>query len=391
MPAKSHHPLPPASKKEVISDIVLMLRTDPTVKGCLQRVINSVLCNEIAFREKKQRLQTELEEHLTREYAFFFRDAIECLYLCGFVPFIVRRVRKIPTPFTLPLGTFTWHVQRDKWQARYVVKCDNSYTSDDNVHIFEMESPAVYHDNSRHVSPLQRIYEAWVLRHSQLMQIANSNRWNADKHVAVTEKIDFKDPTTSGLQLLDDFRQYGLSGRHSSISQNPFFTLRHAETQAPISNTNEATFAWAHGVFASDAGKAAEVHVMPPNTDITELQQMSANPYVQFCADHFNSEVHNFFDVPAQSQFAGTKAQNASEQMARQQYLTILNLCKFLERLGAFAYGKSFGVDERTVTVRLVAMPRLELKTIADLKTLGELNIITPSDKAKLRHLYIDS
>lgn len=53
---------------------------------------------------------TQFQKHIDKYFVAFCEEAIRCFYVCGFVPWHVRRLASTGdlVPEVLPLGTFTW-------------------------------------------------------------------------------------------------------------------------------------------------------------------------------------------------------------------------------------------------------------------------------------------
>jgi hypothetical protein len=52
------------------------------------------------------------------------------------------------------------------------------------------------------------------------------NLWNSSKHLVFSERIELKDQTISGLQLLDEQRRYHLTGSHQNMFNQNFLRLQ---------------------------------------------------------------------------------------------------------------------------------------------------------------------
>ena len=201
-----------------------MVREDPCMLSCIIRIANSCCQNHAVFMEEGRKITPKLQRHLDQHMAIFFKDAVEAAFACGFVPYIVRTRDGLPYFKVLPMGSFTWTIEQSKNRRDiaplvYKVRCKSGFVEEIDIHTVEYVSPRQIEsatDEAAH-SPLAHILNLFMLHERQLCQINESNAWNSNKHIAVTEKIDLKDPTTSGLQLLDELRRYNLSGMHSLL------------------------------------------------------------------------------------------------------------------------------------------------------------------------------
>ena len=372
-----------------------MVREEPCLRSCLNRISNSCCQNHAVFEEDGRKVNATLHRHMNQQMGTFFRDAVEIAFACGFVPYFVRTRNGLPHLKVLPLGSFTWTIEqskdrRDIGPLIYKVRCKSGFVEERDIHVLDFVSPRQLDsaiDEAAH-SPLAHILNLFMIREQQLAQINESNAWNSNKHIAVTEKIDLKDPTTSGLQLLDELRRYNLSGMHSNMSENS--TRLRTNRNESIAPANEGTFAWLDSVFHRNATKAAEVHLMPPNTEITELGAMDTNQFVDYSHNLYTNAVYTFFDMPGHSDLAGSRATGSSEQMSRHQHMAINSVLLFLQKLGEEAYAVAFKTDPARIVCKMTPITRMEIRDMADLKTLFEIGVITPHDSSRMRSNYLE-
>ena len=381
-----------SSSQHKLEALIFLIRNECTMRCCLRRIINHITTQEIDWRENGKELESSLLTKLRQHYRSFLSECVECIFLCGFIPWYTCRVDDINVPVCLPLGSFTWSVQlNDNKQSRlripykYKVNVNNGLVEEHAIHMSMWQRPTVA--NTHLPSPIDDLLSAYMLRTQQLNSIQTSNMWNTYKHLALSEKVDLKDQKTAGIQLLDEYRRYNLTGYHNNMPHNPMFRLHHNNNK--LHSVNDCSFAWVKDVFQEEADNA-KVHMLPPNMDVHELQPMQTNQFIEYCHNHYNNAVHMFFDMPAYAHFAGSKATNATDQMSRQQYLSIQNVSVFLEHVSQEAYATCFKIDPSKVKCKMKSYSRLEVKEINDFKVLSELNIMTESDKSKLRKLYMD-
>jgi len=101
--------------------------------------------------------------------------------------------------------------------------------------------------------------------------------------------------------------------------------------------------------------------------------------------------VYIFFGMPnINNTNTTTSATTEINSLHREQYAHIMNTQRHLEVLGADAYAQCFGVTRSDVSCTLKAMPRFEITTVADIKMLSEINMLTPSDVQLLRKMILN-
>jgi Leucine-rich repeat (LRR) protein len=94
--------------------------------------------------------------------------------------------------------------------------------------------------------------------------------WNSSKHIITSERVDMlKDQTIEGMSLLDSFRRYLHTGEHDGI--NRFYMTRPGAGGPHAKNPTDDRRAQINSTLQ---GPETEVYVLPPNTEISELQAL---------------------------------------------------------------------------------------------------------------------
>lgn len=371
-----------------------MVARDPDVVSCLHRIYNTVLLNDIEVLENATPAKPALIAAVNREYKSFFRDAVMLSYTCGFVPFYLVNRKGVRFPRCLPLGSFSWKVSTKRGPGRSVAEYEISMRSgsikESAVQIFETETPVLVSSDYDLCSPLIGLHSEYARwKHSEA-QVHYSSEWNRSKHVAVTERIDVKDQTTSGIQLLDEQRRYNLTGHHNNVVHDSLLRLTGGSITA---NTSAAYNHAVHTQFTDDqtqtgdhpvGSKRAIVHIMPPNTELQELASMETGTAASEAKKEFQQAVYVFFGLP-NIHYQQARTVRGVPDIHREQYSSILYMQGILERLGETAYALCFGVDSTTVTFHMRAQPRFEIACVEDIKVLWEIQMLKPEDMENLR------
>lgn len=388
------------------------LRTEPVVSACIQRLINSCLAQDIKLTERGADLKPALHKMLTYHYTHMLRQAIEIAVLTGFVPFYVRRRNGVPLPFIPELGTFTWSVEvvpsrtnqpskgadgvgikRRRFETsclvRYRVRMNIGDVKDDEVNIVPWQSPIVVPD-MRMPSPMQYLFTQHELYRETVNFVIEKERWNTHKHLVVTEKLDLKDPTPSGMQLLDDVRRYSLTGQHNMM-QGPMSHYYSRRDKSRLESVVDANHAWVNSEFMKDDSSAQAVpHIMPPNSETSELTPIVYNDVMLQMREQYIHSVNVFFTgastLATSHKYFGT---SGTELTSRSQQAYVLGMCRFLEHTAAMMYCACFDVAIDAVHCSLTARSRLEITSVADIKALVECGVMTDQDKARVRSMYI--
>lgn len=345
--------------------------------------------------EKNSKLKEDLNAEIIQHYVNFFSNSLELAHICGFVPFCVKKINGLPLPFCLELGTFAWTAEetnsvsksdgskRHKKNAILQWKVQPVYGSIDvnDIYIFAYSNPTSYNMKKPNFSLLHNLLEKFkILKHLHSTSL-NNTVWNQYKHVVLTETLDLKDQTTSGIQLLDQLRRYSMAGDTGGQRDTTMMYTR--QNNSKLNSVNEAKFVWAADQFSLDDNSKA--HILPPNMNVVELNSMNMAPELEFYTNLFAREVYTFFDQANVQDISGARSTSGSEQVSRQQHLKILFWCRWFQELGQFAYAQCFKIPKSNVTFKISPQSRLEINNIADIKPLVESQLLTTGDKNKLR------
>ena len=416
------------SALDLHDELVFMLRNDPHVRGSLSRLQNSCVNVGMQWQEGGKDLIAPLERHMRTHYDAFLRHAVELCIYAGFVPFYIHRVKNVATPVCLPPGAFTWwtefaDAERKRREASgaagsggpvsggpvsgeeagpdlqlefqrgvlvYRVRPKGGCPVDaKKIYVFPWMAPTAYSARAsvfqRMHSPLSGLLRLYVMREQVRQQITEVTMWNSQKHLCLSENVDLKDQTTTGIQLLDELRRYKLTGAHAGMRDGVRMRSRQ---NIDITNVNEGQFQWIHSEFNSERTPGAQVHILPPNHQITELAPIPHSEAMQYADEAFSRAVAAFFDVPVHDGSAKDRTAAAIEQTSKTQYEVILNMTRFLGQLGEEAYARSFGLKPNSVRLTITPQPRVDMTAAGDVKDLLEAGVFREFDKPKLRKRY---
>ena len=389
----------------LMHNLLHMVRKNPDVRTCILRISNACMAGEFDCRENQRPITPTLLKVIQKHYRHFLHNALEMSYVCGFVAFHIRRENDIPLPFVLPLGSFTWttepcepHSKKRKYEdhtpiCRFRVNMLYGNIKESDVHVVNFENPMFVPRNANDASddaflrlqtPLAHILEKFEIVRTCMRVVFECNKWNINKHLVVTEKLELKDQTTSGIQLLDEFRRYSLTGTHNMMREG-ILKLRTRENK-DLATVNDAAMHWMTDQF--DDQKDAKVHMMPPNMQIQELGNIDYGKDLQFFSEDFLNSVYAFFDVPRTKDVSGSQTSASGEMMTRQQHLNIINTCKYLEHVANVAYAVSFHLDVHAVQFSITPQNRLDINSSADVKALCDANVWSEGERGQLKKLY---
>ena len=377
------------SINEDLELLCAMVFHNPNVRSCFLNVINSCLQNEFQATENGSRVKKGLMNKLRHPYSQFFRNAITNALSCGFVPFVIKKSDGIFIPHVLPLGTFKWSVEKTKPSAGYKsrdvagllwyrVTCDIEKINEDDIYVFPFEDPICRIRQQVLVTPMRGILQQARELMASIQKSIVCQQWNTSKHVVITEKCDIKDQTTSGLQLLDEQRRYYLTGHHNQLRHDNLLRLRNQDGLYQ-STVAEGMFSHVRQEFDdyddhAPGSKRACCHIMPPNVEVTELGPLQDDTDITAIQERFTRDVFTFFNVNNNKLSGISKSTVASvESMDEAEHRQHVQMCRFLERIGAYAYAKCFKVDYVNVQFTLQPVSKHDQEDPEYMKSTAEV------------------
>ena len=149
--------------------------------------------------------------------------------------------------------------------------------------------------------------------------------------------------------------------------------------------TIHAAAAWIHnsafGKHKSD--EQANIHVLPPNTDISELSSLDLKVNMNELNQLFQQDVHEFFHFTPASEVGSTNG-NASF-VTQNEMKSMRQLGNFATRLLQNIYACTFDIPVNNVSVELPQPSGMFIQSADDVKKLQESGTLLPGDTLKLR------
>lgn len=377
-----------------------MVHTEPNVRSALMNVVNSCCCNEIEVTENGKKINEKLGRLINIHYKRFFRTAIVNAIATGFVCFTIKRVEGVAMPECLPLGSFEWTVnfgQRLKKNMRekqglvaYEVQHSIPGLSEQQIYIFPFEDPVCVQPVLQLPTPMYGLMMKYRDMLNAVEASIRGNTWNSSKHLVFSERIDLKDQTVSGLQLLDEQRRYHLTGSHQNMFNQNFLRLQDRDgywkksVQEGIHHHINDQFT-DNSMGVGSGSKRACCHIMPPNIDVQELGPVSTISDVDAVQQRFATDVQAFFNLNTQV-LSQSKGSNASvEAMNEDQYRQHKQMCVFLEHLSQYVYSKCFGVDENTIEFTVQPVSKQDLSDPENVKKLADAEVLSEGNKMHMK------
>ena len=348
--------------------------TDPTIVACCRCVKNGCLANDISIAETGKSLTPQFAAAINQHMKKFAADAINMHYMCGFVVYYVEVKDSIRLPYTLPLGSFTWCTERlvnskKVWPFGVKIRGIDCSFDERRLYVFGRDT----YSRSVLYSPMEGIIQLLTnhvnMQNSICVSVSNQDKTN----VLVSEKIDIKDQTLNGIQMLDDARQYMLKG--STPLQTYDLGVRLAgvrtdtvnfERELALLQSNKSQ----NSMLMTSIPPNSQVTTVPMQTPSMDILKESQNQYVLACCAYFGVDL-----VSSKT----TSQNNASCTLRPSDDIRLL--CEMLEDLLGQAYANCFDVQRDKVQVKLMRQ-KLEVQP-DDVKTLWECGIFTSQELKK--------
>jgi hypothetical protein len=372
------------SKLELLIDLV---RSNPAVRSCIQRVYNEIVPTAVQVKESGKELAPDLQRFMGPWLAQFLEHALEMAYMCGFVVFVRKRHEGIEVPVLLPLGSFVWAVEAVTAKTRkrkreiaclyrYAVRPMHPEITPDDIFVFNFVDPTL--NGAALPSPMDGLLAVVRIIRNMERRLEAVVEWNASKHIITSERVDMlKDQTIEGMSLLDSFRRYLHTGEHDGI--NRFYMTRPGAAGPHAKNPTDDRRAQINSTLQ---GPDTEVYVLPPNTEISELQALDLKTNMLEVQEVLQRQVIQFFQMTSQPD-VNQKTKKVSTSLGELKMMR--HMSRFGSRLLQFAYACVYDVHEKEVEIVLNDPSGINIESADDVKSLHETNTLLPSDKLKLR------
>lgn len=358
---------------EYVKYFARVIQTEPHIKACCACIRDACLANSIKICESGKRLQPLFSDKISSHYSKFAADAITMFYMCGFVVYYIDTRDGMRLPRTLPLGSFTWCVERTSakdamWPFCLKVRGIDCNFDEHKLHIFTRE---VFSRNVLY-SPMEGVVRILNLYISTHESIATSATNSEKVNVLVSENIDIKDQTLNGIQMLDDARQYMMKG--STPLQQYDLGVRLGGVRTDTANLDREC------ALQNTNNKQSKVDLtsIPPNSQVTAVPMPS--PHVETLKETYRQFVlacNAYFGIEA------APASEDSEASGMKPTKNLSYMCGMLQELIQQAYAECFKLESSLVSVSLSG-PKLDVSNVADVKVLFECGIFTPQELKKI-------
>jgi len=366
---------------EYVIDLAAFVR-EPTLRRCLSAIQEDCLTNDLVFTEDGKSTGAKFSAHIQPRFKAFARECIEYMHTCEFVPWYLERVHGEAVPRTLPLGSFTWQAQfkqpwelsQGSWPLKYVLRGLDFDIDNLGVRVFYLAQP-LYRPMA---SPLDTLHAYYLQADLARTEVAASLKSSMRSLVLVSENVDTKVQTESGIDLLDASRRYNVGGATGSeYTQRQ--VLMSADSGAVLSNVNEAQMCWLARVQATHANLG--VSLLPPNSQVVQVAAPAAQSEVLTqLQQHYRASVHSHFNVrPGVAEADGAPPPGAATEYRN----SVQRVAHVLEDFLPQVYQACYKTDH-AVACSLTLVNKLEIADITDVKTLCEWDVLSAAEVRSL-------
>jgi len=366
---------------------------EPTIQQCFRIIESTCLSQGIFCKVDGKTCSPSFLDHLDHYYTPFCKAAIRAMLVYGFVPWRTRKIKDgYEIPEVLPPGTFSWYTEPSHKTRGKTAKMYDSHSlmviyrlnplggnfKEEDVHIYVHTPPSLdIMGNSilyaTVTSPLAHLLTDYkALRQGQIRR-SHADAWNTTAKV-ITEfnpKLRVEDNPS---QYLMDFvhEDYFVPPSGGDTMYPPFEAHNVWQREQIIRRQFES----------NPSVHYPEVFALPRDHTVAQQTRLDPCEDIQFLSDKYRRDVCALLGIPLEMIHGqlhnaisndNTKKTLASGRICS---TNMQDMCKHVQRLLTQVYHSIY--DEKQVTFLLVPMPRLEIESISDLKTLHEIGAMTP-------------
>jgi len=378
---------------------------EPTVLQCFNIVESTCLSQGLFCKIGGERCGEGFQKFLNRHYVPFCRQAVRAMFTYGFVPWGIRQLESGDRiPEILCNGTFHWFTevpsrdakainqQKTRGHVAYRVQITSALdVKDEDIEIYAYTPPSLDVSVNSMLyatvpSPLSHVLIDYKnLRQAQIRR-SHADAWNTTAKLICSFKPTVRvqeDPSSSLMDFADE--SYFQPAMHLGL---PAF--------APVGATN----LWSRDrqirqqFEVPGATHTPDVFTLPRDHDVAQQPMLVPCEDMEFLLGKFQRDVAAVMGIPEEmvrSQVGGGGAgkETAKKTMATGRIFSanMCEMCRHLQTLLAMAYERIY--KSNAADFILLPMPRLEVESIEDMKTLFEIGAITPDMSLQLSQIML--
>ena len=351
-----------------------LLTSDPFVQECLQLIENMCLSRELNFTIDDKPPSAKFKAFVNRHYYQFLKNAICQAHGLGFVVWCVRKLpsgEKIPE--VLPLGTFTWTVEPDdsgqralKYKIQMIIKEVPTTITEWVQPTFKVNENSILHATVQ--TPLSHLIEEYRILRETIRRYHNADAWNATARIFVSSEP----------------KQFN----HEASQKEVFDTLDFLK--GAIETKRKQTLSAVEQVFIDNPSNHRQiVYELPPHHHLEPTPTLKPIVDIDFITQKFRRSVCGLLGIPMEmvaSDRSGQKESRGGRATSRMFQSKMARMCMFLSGLLQEVHGKIY---KEEAVYNLIALPRLEVQGIEDLKIWHEIGVLQPDHAVRLSEILL--
>ena len=353
-----------------------LLTSEPFMQECLQMIENICLSRELDFTMPDGGAATgKFKAFINRHYPRFLKNAIRQAHGLGFVVWCVRRLPsgdKIPE--VLPLGTFTWTVEMDptnrstlRYRIQLTVKEVPFHVTEWVQPNFNVNEGSILHATVQ--TPLSHLIEEYRILRETIRRYHHADAWN----------------TTARIVVSSDPKQFN----HEASQKEVFDTLDFLK--GAMETRKKQTLTQVEEVFANQrpSNHQEMVYELPPHHHVEQMPVLKPVVDIDYMTNKFRHSVCSLLGIPPEMIIADRESQQQSrggKATSRIFQNKMSRMCMFLSDLLQEVHEHIY---KELVRFHLVALPRLEIQSMEDLKTLHEIGVLQPDHAIQLSEVLL--
>jgi len=353
-----------------------LLTSEPFMQECLQMIENICLSRELDFTMPDGGAATgKFKAFINRHYPRFLKNAIRQAHGLGFVVWCVRRLPsgdKIPE--VLPLGTFTWTVEMDPTNQRTLRYRIQLTVKEVPFHVTEWVQPnfnvnegSILHATVQ--TPLSHLIEEYRILRETIRRYHHADAWN----------------TTARIVVSSDPKQFN----HEASQKEVFDTLDFLK--GAMETRKKQTLTQVEEIFANQrpSNHQEMLYELPPHHHVEQMPVLKPVVDIDFMTNKFRHSVCSLLGIPPEMIIADRESQQQSrggKATSRIFQNKMSRMCMFLSDLLQEVHEHIY---KELVRFHLVALPRLEIQSMEDLKTLHEIGVLQPDHAIQLSEVLL--
>lgn len=393
---------------------------DPTVQQCLKIIESFLLSKDILVDIDDRRATASFERFVNRYYKEFCQKAIKTMFVCGFVPWFVRKLKSGDVvPDVLPLGSFSWETTTARrqtsemsMQQRAQITADRAYGVSAEVGSGKKRTRSI-----RDVPVPEEDEDQKIVNYK--IKITNGAISTEDIHIYEFVAANYKVSENSIIyasvdsplaHCIPDYKRLRDAQERRSYADawnttarvtttfKPAKGINAEPTQFLLDNYSELNDVWwqqrekhVEQEFEGSRNHDPTLFQMPRDHDIQLLGSLTPCEDVQLLIDKYKRDISSIMGIPHDMIMAKSSSQdstNRAQLSGRLFTANMQNVSRHLSYLLEDVYKSIYGGNSKFY---IGTMPRLDVESVSDLKILFDIGCINPITANKIAENLLTS